>query len=430
MNDMNPRIARTVSAGPFAVASIVASMTLVAIANGLMFAYVPIRLGAGGYDPVWAGSIVTSLSAGGMIGCLAAAPLVRRIGHPRAYMALSAIIIASNALVAFVVDPVNWLFARALYGFAINGLFIVSQSWINDAVDNAVRGRVMAAFYTLYIMGLGTGSLLLTGIDIVGNAGPLTAILIAALSLLPVGLTRLPSPPPPIGGSVSLRRAWAISPVALAGMLAVGGMSMLVGSFTPIHLTANGYGKDAVAFLLFAMPFGTLIVQWPAGWLSDRSDRRFVLIAIALLSAIAGIVSGFLDGSSLALIAVAYILWDGATESIYSVASAHAGDRAKKDDLVMMSGTMLFAWALSAFVVPGIATVLTARFGTIAFIPLAVVLALGFAGFVGWRMLLTGMQKTRGHGPYAPHPGQTPQAPDAAFATADETASDAADLKM
>jgi len=404
------------AASPFAVASIVASMTLVAIANGLMFAYVPVRLGAGGYDPVWAGSIVTALSAGGMVGCVAAAPLVRRVGHPRAYMALTAIIIASNALLAFTVDPVNWLGARTLYGFGINGLFIVSQSWINDAVDNRVRGRVMAVFYTLYIMGLGTGSLLLTGIAIDDNAAPLVSILIGAASLLPVGLTRLPSPPPPVGASVSFARAWAISPVALAGMLAVGGMSMLVGSFTPIHLSASGYGKDAVAVLLFVMPFGTLLVQWPAGWLSDRTDRRVVLVVLALLSSTVGIVAGIIDGSALPVIALAFILWDGATESIYSVASAHAGDRAGKDDLVMMSGTMLFAWALSAFIVPGIATALTARFGTVAFIPLVVVLGFAYAGFVGWRLLVTGVLPARGRGPFAPHPPETPQAPEAAFA--------------
>lgn len=416
MNDVSVTIRPTASAKPFAVASIVASMTLVAVANGLMFAYVPIRLGSGGHDPVWSGAMVTALSAGGMVGCLAAAPLVRRIGHPRAYMALTALIIAANALVAFGVDLALWLVARALYGFAINGLFIVSQSWINDAVGNAVRGRVMAVFYTLYIMGLGTGSLILTLVSIDGSAGPVAAILIAAVSLLPVGFTRLPAPPAPVGGSVSFRRAWAISPVALAGMLAVGGMSMMVGGFTPIHLTANGYSKDAVAFLLFVMPFGTLLVQWPAGWLSDRGDRRLVLIGLALLSAAAGLLAGVLDGATIAVLAAAYILWDGATEAVYSIASAHAGDRAEKDDLVMMSGTLLFAWALSAFVAPGVATLLTARFGTVVFIPVTVALALALAGFVAWRMLRSGPAAARGHGSFAPHPAQSPQAPEASFA--------------
>ncbi len=400
---------------PFAVASIIASMTLVAIANGLMFAYVPIRLGHDGYDPVWAGSIATALSAGGMVGCLAASPLVRRIGHPRAYLAFSAIIIASDAMIALAVEPRLWLLARILYGFGINGLFIVSQSWLNDAVANNVRGRVMAVFYTLYIMGLGTGSLLLRPIAIESHAGPVIAVLIAAVSLLPVGLTRLPAPPPPPpSAGISIRRAWAISPVAVAGMFAVGGMSMLVGSFTPIHLSAIGHGKNEVALLLFAMPFGTLLVQWPAGWLSDRVDRRMVLVGLAVMSALGGIASGFVEGAAFAAMMAVFILWDGATESIYAVSSAYAGDRAAKEDQVMMSGTLLFCWALSAFIAPGVATALTARFGTGAFYPLAVGFAVVFAGFVIWRLTLREAQPG-GHVGFAPHPVQAPQIPETQF---------------
>ncbi|RUW42260.1 MFS transporter, partial [Mesorhizobium sp. M2A.F.Ca.ET.015.02.1.1] len=48
-----------------AIASVIVSMALIAIGNGLMFAYIPVRLGADGFDPTWAGLIVTGLSAGG-----------------------------------------------------------------------------------------------------------------------------------------------------------------------------------------------------------------------------------------------------------------------------------------------------------------------------------------------------------------------------
>ena len=39
-----------------AIAGVIVSMALVAIGNGLMFAYIPVRLGAEGYPPTWAGS--------------------------------------------------------------------------------------------------------------------------------------------------------------------------------------------------------------------------------------------------------------------------------------------------------------------------------------------------------------------------------------
>ena len=115
--------------------------------------------------------------------------------------------------------------SRALYGFAICGLFIVAQSWLNDAVGNAIRGRVMAIFYICYIVGLGLGSLTLSFIPIDTPAAPIVAVCFAALSIIPVGLTSLRPPPAPESASIAIAQAWRISPVGLAGMLAVGGLS-------------------------------------------------------------------------------------------------------------------------------------------------------------------------------------------------------------
>ena len=89
---------RVVSPTPLvAIASVIVSMALVAVGNGLMFAYIPVRLGAEGFAPTWAGGILTGLSAGGIAGCLLTGALVRRVGHARAYMVLSALIVLSNA---------------------------------------------------------------------------------------------------------------------------------------------------------------------------------------------------------------------------------------------------------------------------------------------------------------------------------------------
>jgi MFS family permease len=391
-----------------AIASVILSMGLVSIGNGLMFSYIPIRLSADGYDPAWAGSILSGMSFGSLAGCLLTNRIVRRVSHARAYMVFTALIILSNMTLAMQVDPALWLAARIGYGFAIAALFIISQSWLNDVVENRIRGRVMAIFYITYIMGLGTGSLVLTFLDIAANLPPLVSVLLATLSILPIGLTTLPLPEPPTPGTISFRRAWAISPVGLASMLAVGGMSMLAGGFTPIHLSASGYSKDEVALLMFAMPVGTLLVQLPAGWISDRMDRRIVLAGCAILSAVSAAICGVFDGASLLLLAAMFILWDGATESVYSIGNAHAGDKAKKEEMVELSATMLFAWSVSGFLVPGIATALTTRFGTIAYFPLAITIALIFAAFVIWRIMTTETASHRRQGATSPHGAAAP----------------------
>ena len=403
------------AASPLAVASVIISLALVAVGNGLMFAYIPVRLGMAGFDPTWAGGILTGLSAGGIAGCLLTGWLVRRGGHARAFMIFSALIVLSNAAVGAGVMPAVWVAARALYGFAICGMFIVAQSWLNDAVENRIRGRVMAIFYVCYIVGLGVGSYIMGWLDISGTTAPLVGIVFTALSILPVGMTRLPPPPPPESASVAFSRAWSISPVGVAGMMAVGGLSMMIAGFAPIHATASGYSQTQVATLMFAMPLGTLLFQLPFGWISDRTDRRYVLVAAALLVVVAGVMAGLFDGRSLLVMIPIYIVWSGASESIYSLSSAHANDRANKDDLVALSSTMLFAWSVSGFFVPGIGTVLTAIYGTQAFMWVAIAIAAVFCGFVMLRISRNSPVPADETGTFAPMTAQVPLPVELAF---------------
>ena len=391
-----------------AIASVIASMALVAVGNGLMFAYIPVRLGAEGFAPTWAGGMLTGLSAGGIAGCLLTGVIVRRIGHARAYMVLSALIVLSNVGVAAGTHPILWIVARALYGFAISAMFIVAQSWLNDAIDNSIRGRVMAIFYVSYVVGLGIGSALMGLLDIGSAQVPLVGISFTALSMLPIGLTRLAQPPAPESASVALGRAWQISPVGVAGMLAVGGLSMMIAGFSPIHATAKGFTQQEVAMLMFCMPLGTLLLQIPFGWISDRTDRRYVLITASLLVAVAGVAAARYDAASLSVILVIYVVWSGASESIYSLASAHANDRASKDDLVTLSSSMLFAWSVSGFIIPGLGTALTAVYGTQSFIYVAIVIAIVFGLFVIWRVLRAPPVPTDEPGSFAPMTAQAP----------------------
>jgi predicted MFS family arabinose efflux permease len=268
-------------------------------------------------------------------------------------------------------------------------MFIVAQSWLNDAVENRIRGRIMATFYVAYEVGLGLGCFSLQFVRLETAAAPMIGIVFAALSILPVGVTRLRPPKAPEKASVALVRAWKISPVGVAGMLAVGGLSMLVWGFAPIHATAIGFSQAEVATLLFAMPIGTLLMQIPLGWISDRTDRRLVIIGTSVLVMAGGFAASEVDGRSFALMLVIYLFWSGATESIYSLSSAHANDRAEKDDLVTLASTMLFSWSLSGTVVPAVATVLTAAWGTDVFMYLAIAIAGVFCLFVAWRTVRT-----------------------------------------
>jgi MFS family permease len=421
MNEQRPvdqAGAKSAPAPLIAITSVILSMTLVAIGTGLLFSFVPVRLGAEGLPPTWAGLILTGLSAGGIAGCLFTGALVRRVGHARVYMTFSALIILGNAAISAGTYPVLWIAARVLYGFAICGLFVVAQSWLNDAVPNSIRGRIMALFYICYIVGLGIGALLLSFVDIATPAAPIIAIVFTALSIIPVGLTTLRPPPPPESASIAFMRAWRISPVGIAGMLAVGGLSMMVAGFAPIHATASGFSKNEVSFLMVAMEFGTILVQLPFGWISDRTDRRYVLIAASLLVVALGLAASQTIGAPFLTIVLIFMIWSGSTESIYSISTAHANDRAGKADLVALSSTMLFAWSVSGFVIPGMATALTAAYGTEAFMYIAVSIAAAFAVFVAYRIFRSPGAVPEGG--FAPMSAQAPLPAELAFRPEDK----------
>lgn len=397
---------------PFAVTALVLSMATIAMGGGLMFAYIPIRLGVLGYEPSVAGWILTLMAAGGFVGCLVTGPIVKRVGHARAYMTMAAFLILSHLTITLTDDPYAWMGARIFYGIAAAGLFIISQSWLNDACPNEWRGRVMAIFYMAYVLCIGAGGYLIAFIDIDSGMAPRIAVFFVTLAIIPVGLTNLRAPLPPEYVSVSFKGVWAISPVGLIGLFAVGGLSMLVQGFAPIFAQAEGFTQGEIGLLLFLMQFGMITVQMPLGALSDRMDRRRVLvIACVLVCAFAGLAS-FVEGPSLWLLIAILAIWAGATETIYAVANAHANDRAEPQYYVAVSTTMLFAWSLSGFVLPGAASFLTDVVGAKAFMYVAIAVSAAYGLFVVYRMTRREAVPTEEQEAYEPRAAQVPYSPE------------------
>ncbi|PDT86249.1 MFS transporter [Sinorhizobium sp. BJ1] len=370
------------------IASIVTSMTAVAIGNGMMLAYVPFVLTRSA-APDWVpGAAVTAIAFGGLIGCVLAGPLIRRVGHARAFSCSMALVILAAVLISLGVHPILWIFARALYGAAANTNFIITQSWLNHASDNHWRGKAMALFYMAYVIGLGAGAWLFGRIPVEGNFAPIVTIFFTALAILPIGLTRLPTPPAPGKVSIDIAMAWRNSPVAFIGVLASGGLSMLVQGFTPIYAAANAMTQKDVATLMFIMQFGLLVIQYPMGALSDRIDRRIVLIATCALIVAAGFAALVVSFDSLPLLLLAFALFAGAVETVYSIANAHANDRTDPADFVPLASTMLVAWSAAATLVPMLVTLLTPAFGPQLFIYATMTVAVLYAAFVLVRLRL------------------------------------------
>lgn len=405
-----PSPMETTTAPPIAISSIIVSMTLMALASGHMFTYLPVKLAEAGFASWVAGTLMVALAGGGFIGCLVTGWLIRNSGHARVFATLCAANILSFVLIAWSVDPYVWIASRIVYGFAVSGLFIVSQSWLHDASPDRWRGRVMGIFYMSYVLGIGGGSFLMRFVPLDGHGAVFIAISFATLAVFPVGMTQLPPPPPPPIGSINLRKVWKFAPTGLLGMITVGGLTMMVQGFAPIYATSTGYAKNDVALLMALMQVGMVAIQLPLGAASDLVDRRWVLLATSILVVGGAAVALGLQGVSLIWLIVIFAVWSGATETIYSVSNAQANDQADPADYVMLSSTLLFAWSASAFALPLIATFATGLYGPTAFMWIAIAVSAAFGVFLVWRLSARPYEVEDDREPFQPVTAQVPYA--------------------
>ena len=373
---------------PFAVVSIIISMATTALGGGLLYAYIPTKLAYAGFEPWVAGAILTATGAGGFLGCLITGQLLKRVDHARVFSTFSALIIINAVGLALSENPYLWMVVRFFYGISITGLFIVSQSWLNDVCENEWRGKVIAIFYMTYVLAIGSGSYILSFIQLDSAWAPLLAIVFTAIAILPVSLTKLRTPPPPENINIAIKSVWKISPVGLVGMCIVGGLTMLIQGFTPIYAAANDYTKNNIALLMFFMQFGMILVQIPLGALSDYVDRRKVILLSTLIVIIFLCLATQLNTTELIWVILVFGICSGATESIFSIATAHANDRAEPQYYVSLSSTLLIAWSLSGVVLPAVTTLLMPYTGTNTFLWLALGLAVFYMAFVLYRMTL------------------------------------------
>ena len=173
---------------------------------------------------------------------------------------------------------------------------------------------------------------------------------------------------------------------------------MVVQGFAPIYAAGNQIPQQDVALLMFVMQFGLLFIQYPLGALSDRIDRRYVLLITCMLICGAGIAALFVTFASLALLMLVFAIFAGAVETVYSIANAHANDRADPADFVPLASTLLVAWSVAATAVPLAVTALTPVFGDQTFIYAAMAVAAAYALFVAIRLRERAAEPAAGEG--------------------------------
>lgn len=241
------------------VAGVIIATAFTAAGNGMMATFVPVRLDLAGVGPDAVGLVVTAYAAGMLLGCVLCGRVVRRVGHVRAFATFAASGTISALLMSAWLAPAPWIVLRIAGGFCTTAMFIAAQSWLNEVTATERRGRVMSLFYLGYTVSLGLGALVMSR---VAADTPTPFLILAGLyaaAVIPIGLTRLETPPPPERIAVRLAEVYRISPVGLVGAYASGSLGMTMMGVGPMYGTAIGLGAQEIAL---TMPASPQIPEW------------------------------------------------------------------------------------------------------------------------------------------------------------------------
>ena len=329
-------------------------------------------------------------TAVGGIANIVIAPLVpmlaRRLGQKRFIALAIAVLILSVLLFRLLPGIGPWFVLRFGFGAAIGALFVLSEFWITASAPEARRGTIMGIYATVLATGFAAGPAVLALTGTVGWPPYLACAALMLLAALPLWIT--PALLPPIETSPHPRVLPLVrtAPVATLAALMFGAIES--GSFSqfPIYGLRLGLGDTEAALLVTWTALGNLLFQIPIGWLSDRMDRRKVLLGCALLGALGTGLMVLLPATSPGFLALLFV-WGGVTGAIYTVGLAHLGSRFSGGEIAVANAAFVMLYSAGMIVGPPIVGAAMDGLGTAGF-PLGLGgLLAGYALLVGWRLV-------------------------------------------
>ena len=358
-----------------------AGTALACCAYALLTSTLGLRMAEASVSTFAAGIVLSLYYAGYIIASLTSNQIINRVGHIRAFSTYISLFSALVLMHYFSDNPVYWGILRLLEGYCMGSSFMCLESWLNTRANNNNRGLLMSLYMITSYLGASTGQLLLNIPDPQGIVIYIVVSVIFSLALVPISLTALPSPNITVHKSMSLIKLYKISPVGVIGCLCSG---IFVGGFYSLGaIYANLIGLDVqmTSLFMFFGVLGGLLIQFPLGRLSDRMDRRFLMMWIAgILFFIAPWVHFFVSDGVWQLCTGALLLGCG-TFILYPLSVSHVNDLIEDDDRVNAAGMLILLQSLGMIFGPVAISYFMQHFGAISFVLAYSAVTAGFVLF-------------------------------------------------
>jgi MFS family permease len=368
------------------VAALLLSVAFLLMGSGLQNTLVPVRAEIEGFQALVLGGLGAAYYFGFMIGCIAAPLIVQRAGHIRSFVAMVSIGSSVALVHPIFVEPWTWIGLRIITGFCLAGLFMIIESWLNEQATNESRGVIFSTYLGINLSVITIGQLLITIDDPEAFSLFALASILVSLAAVPLSLTRSQEPVAPNRVKLRILRLYRMSPVGLVGSFSVGLSNGAFWTLGPVFAAVSGDGAESAAVFMAVGALAGAAGQWPIGRLSDRMDRRIIIMIACLLAAIADLLMAIFgsDDPTFRLICVAG--FGVFALPIYALAAAHMNDMVTDSGFVEAAGGLLLTFSIGAVLGPLAASAAISLMGPAGLFSVIAAVHLSMTVFVASRM--------------------------------------------
>ena len=357
---------------------------LIMLGNGLQATLTGVRASMEGFGTSVTGLVMSGYFLGLVAGCQIVPKIIGRVGHVRTFGALASLASTSILVQAVFVSPFLWWLMRFVTGFAYAGIYIVAESWINEAADNGTRGKILSIYMLVSLGGMAGGQLLLNLSPPSGFQLFVLVSLLISIAVIPILLSTARVPQFDVLENISILQLYRVSPLGVFGMF-VSGLSF--GAFYgmgAVYASDIGLSVKEISLYMGALILGGFLFQYPLGWLSDT----FGPIKVILFSSISGAFVSYgamyssPEGVGLYIIAATV---GGLVMPLYSLCSLHTNNYLTSTQMVAASGTLVLLSAIGAAIGSPLTAFAMDVFGSEAFYGSIGIMMSVIGGFALWR---------------------------------------------
>jgi MFS family permease len=347
----------------FSIAALLLGSALLLFAGGMNSLLLPVRGSAEGFSAASLGLLGTGWAVGYVSGCILTPQLVGRVGHIRSFSVMCALAAIAVLLSLLFLHPLAWLPLRAVSGFCFAGAAMIVESWLSERCEPSARGKVFGIYTMVNLAATTAGQMALTLGNTAGYAFFVLAGVVYCAALVPTAISSSAAPNPLVSVRLDLRALWRNSPVAVAGVFLAGISNSAFGTLAAVYADRVGLVLTTIALFASIPILAGAASQVPVGWLSDRMDRRRVLLGLALVAVAADLAFILLAPDTRGMNLILAGVFGASVFAMYPVILAHANDHAFEGQFIQTSGGLLLIFGLGSIIGPLVAGIAMGRLG-------------------------------------------------------------------